>query len=94
MKKTTLSARVIHWGLTAKLEDLDFADNLVLISNTETQMHVKTQDSKSMWTEQKLCAKTANLMPRSPSVIHKLGLDKDKTQTLQFCSKRNPDVRK
>ena len=44
MKKTTASARGIQWELTAKLEDLDFADDLVLISNTEAHMHIKTQE--------------------------------------------------
>ncbi|RNA44923.1 RNA-directed DNA polymerase from mobile element jockey [Brachionus plicatilis] len=33
-----------QWGLTVKIENFDFADDLVLISNKETHIHMVTQD--------------------------------------------------
>ena len=36
--------RGVQWSLTEKLEDLDFADDIVLLANRYTDMQVKTND--------------------------------------------------
>lgn len=42
MKETTKLPRGIQWTLHKKLEDLDFADDIGLLSNTQKQMQEKT----------------------------------------------------
>ena len=44
MKETTKIPRGIQWGLTNKLEDLDFADDISLLSHTWRNMQEKTTD--------------------------------------------------
>ena len=43
MKNTVKTPRGIQWTLWSKLEDLDFADDISLISNTQQQMQEKTR---------------------------------------------------
>ena len=44
MKKTTAGIKTgIRWNFTSKLEDLDFADDIALMSSCYTHMQTKTR---------------------------------------------------
>lgn len=43
-RKTTKQARGIQWTFTQKLEDLDFADDVNLLSHSHRDMEAKTND--------------------------------------------------
>jgi hypothetical protein len=36
--------RGINWGVSQQLEDLDFADNICMLSNTCNKMYMKSKD--------------------------------------------------
>lgn len=54
MKQTTNNERTgIQWSLTEHLEDLDFADDIALLSHTHQQMQDKSQLLETIVAENK-----------------------------------------
>lgn len=43
MRKVTEEKREIHWIFTSALEDIDFADDISLLSHTQTRMQEKSE---------------------------------------------------
>ena len=63
MRETTRNSTGIRWQMTSKPEDLDFADEIALLSSTQSQMQSKTNSMP--WLAKKLKLKSMKRIQRS-----------------------------
>ena len=60
MKKVTLEPRGIQWTLATSLEDIDFADDISLLSHTQSHIEPNIRCRKQAWAKESKVMKINN----------------------------------